>query len=183
MASAFLSSGLHSATTLKLQGSRALPASISALLSPQCCQCLCKVDTWNRKNLHVSGKRRHIPSYGSGHSLHVSMGLKLVETYDGSFQLEPQSEQILKNLLSSQVFCSQVAQQTGLDGDSSFEFTGELFQPVPWSITTKHGMPQEFEKYLDRNKYAIINVPPNFMFKAKIFSPSRLCAVYKRLLN
>lgn len=111
------------------------------------------------------------------------MGIKLVETYDGSFQLEPQSEQILKNLLSSQVFCNQVAQQTGVDGDSSFEFTGELFQPVPWSVNTKHGMPQEFEKYLDRNEYAIINVPPNFMFKAKIFSPSRLCAVYKNVLN
>jgi hypothetical protein len=113
------------------------------------------------------------------------MGVKLVETYDGSFQLEPQSEQLLKSLLSSQVFCNQVAQQTGVgvDGDSSFEFTGELFQPVPWSITTKHGMPEEFEKYLDRNKYAIINVPPNFMFKAKIFSPSRLCAVYQKCSN
>lgn len=183
MASAFLSSGVHSATTPKLQGSRRHPAPISALLSPQSCQYLCRVDIWNRKNLHVSSKRRPIPWKGSGHSLHVRMGLKLVETYDGSFQLEPQSEQTLKNLLSSQVFCNQVAQQTGVDGDSSFEFTGELFQPVPWSITTKHGMPQEFEKYLDHNKYAIINVPPNFMFKAKIFSPSRLCAVYKRLSN
>lgn len=183
MASAFLSSRLHSATTPKLQGLKVHCAPTTALLSPQSVQWLFRVDSWNRTNLHASGKRKPIPWKASRHSLHVRMGIKLVETYDGSFQLEPQSEQILKNLLSSQVFCNQVAQQTGVDGDSSFEFTGELFQPVPWSVNTKHGMPQEFEKYLDRNEYAIINVPPNFMFKAKIFSPSRLCAVYKNVLN
>ena len=41
------------------------------------------------------------------------------------------------------------------------------------------GMPAEYEQYLEDPNYAIINVPPNFMFKAKIFKPSRLCAVYK----
>lgn len=183
MASAFLNSTLHSAITPKLQGLKVHSAPTFALLSLQSGQCLFRADIWKKANLHVSGKRKPIPWKGSGHSLHVRMGIKLVETYDGSFQLEPQSEQTLKNLLSSKVFCNQVAQQTGVDGDSSFEFTGELFQPVPWSVNTKHGMPQEFEKYLDHNKYAIINVPPNFMFKAKIFSPSRLCAVYKNGLS
>lgn len=41
------------------------------------------------------------------------------------------------------------------------------------------GMPAEYEQFLEDPKYAIINVPPNFMFKAKIFKPSRLCAIYK----
>ncbi|KAH9291979.1 hypothetical protein KI387_013221, partial [Taxus chinensis] len=78
------------------------------------------------------------------------------------------SEKSLRTLLSSELFCNQVAEQSesGAEG-SSFEFTGELFKPLPWSVTTKHGMPQEFEKFLDRKKYAIINVPPNFIFKAK----------------
>ncbi|KAJ7524109.1 hypothetical protein O6H91_18G078100 [Diphasiastrum complanatum] len=115
---------------------------------------------------------------------HVTcMGLKVVDSYDSSFELQPECDQILRRLLSSQVFCKQVSEQPGVDSGSCFEFTGELFQPVPWSITTKHGMPQEFEKYLeDKENYVIINVPPNFMFKAKIFKPSRLCAVYRKAI-
>ena len=41
-------------------------------------------------------------------------------------------------------------------------------------------MPQEFEKYHADSAYVVINVPPNFMFQAKIFKPSRLCAFFKR---
>lgn len=59
------------------------------------------------------------------------------------------------------------------------EFADVLFQPVPWSPTTKKGMPAEFERYHANADYNIINVPPNFMFQAKIFKPSRLCAVYR----
>lgn len=55
-----------------------------------------------------------------------------------------------------------------------------LFTPVPWSPATTRGMPREFEKYHDDSNYATINVPPNFMFQAKIFKPSRLCALYKK---
>ncbi|XP_057818096.1 uncharacterized protein LOC131031074 isoform X1 [Cryptomeria japonica] len=133
--------------------------------------------------LHLHNQRRKsIWWSGRPYPLHVTQAIKLVESYDGSFQLEPQSEEALRVLLSSELFCNQASQQSECEG-SSFEFTGELFKPVPWSATTKHGMPQEFEKYLDRDKYAIINVPPNFMFKAKIFSPSRLCAVFRRVSN
>jgi hypothetical protein len=42
-------------------------------------------------------------------------------------------------------------------------------------------MPPEFEQYHDSPHHAIINVPPNFMFKAKVFKPSRLCAVYRKI--
>ena len=34
----------------------------------------------------------------------------------------------------------QFAQKT--EDSTGYEFTGELFQPVPWSVTTPHGMPQ-----------------------------------------
>jgi len=37
---------------------------------------------------------------------------------------------------------------------------------------------QDMEKFYNNPEYIIINVPPPFMFKAKIFSPSRLCAVF-----
>jgi hypothetical protein len=37
----------------------------------------------------------------------------------------------------------QVAKVSGLvDAGATTEFSGLLFQPVPWSPTTKHGMPQ-----------------------------------------
>ncbi|CAI5501972.1 unnamed protein product [Closterium sp. Naga37s-1] len=76
-----------------------------------------------------------------------------------------------------------VATQPGVPaGITGTEFTGELFTPVPWSPTTRFGMPQELEKYNDdKDNYIIINVPPNFMFKAQIFKPSRLCAIFKVL--
>ena len=46
-------------------------------------------------------------------------------------------------------------------------FTGMLFQPVPWSMQTKKGMPADFEKYAADAEYVIINTPPNFMFQVR----------------
>lgn len=116
------------------------------------------------------------------------MGLKVVHTYDSSFELKPECEEKLHSLLNSATFRTQVAgelaQQSGASTSSSeYEFSGELFQPVPWSITTRHGMPQEFEKYSGNADYAIVNVPPNFMFQAKIFKPSRLCAIFRKVVK
>jgi len=136
----------------------------------------------------------------------VCMGIKAVESYDGAFQLADASEQQLKALLSSPAFCAQVrptcflicqqqrphfshraeltlrtaqvVKQCSLPETAAVAFADVLFQPVPWSPTTRKGMPQEFERYHGSPEFAIINVPPNFMFQAKIFKPSRLCAVY-----
>jgi hypothetical protein len=61
------------------------------------------------------------------------------------------------------------------------EWTGVLFQPVPWSPGTKKGMPQAIEEqYYGRDDFVFINVPPIFMFKCKVFQPPRLCAIYRR---
>eukprot|EP00897_Mesotaenium_endlicherianum_P001229 jgi/Mesen1/1133/ME000123S00303 len=47
-------------------------------------------------------------------------------------------------------------------------------------ISTPLSFLQEYEKYLeDKDNYVIINVPPNYMFQAKIFKPSRLCAIFR----
>ncbi|CAM6103562.1 unnamed protein product [Calypogeia fissa] len=121
-----------------------------------------------------SGRRRA--------SFSVRAGIRAVETYDASFQLQPEADKTLRESLSSPTFCVQVGEQSMKGPDVMYEFTGELFQPVPWSPTTKFGMPAEFEKYIkDKENFTVINVPPNFMFKAKIFKPSRLCAVFKRV--
>ena len=104
------------------------------------------------------------------------MALKIIENFDSSFTLSPDEKKTLFSLLTSENFLSQITAQLPYQ---KLEFTELIFQPVPYSQETPKGMPQEFEKYHESNDYLIINVPPNFMFTAKIFKPSRLCAIYK----
>ncbi|MDJ0729617.1 MAG: hypothetical protein QNJ33_06440 [Crocosphaera sp.] len=106
------------------------------------------------------------------------MGLKIIENFDANFTLTPESKETLFNLLKNLEFLDQISQQLS-DRITSIQFTELLFQPVPYSSQTPKGMPPEFEKYHNSDEHIIINVPPNFMFKAKIFKPSRLCAIYR----
>jgi hypothetical protein len=108
------------------------------------------------------------------------MGLKIIESYDGSFALEPEAKAALFRLLTAESFIQQIALQLQC---SRLEFTELLFQPVPYSSETPKGMPAEFEKYHGKSDFAIVNVPPNFMFQAKVFKPSRLCAIYRKQLT
>lgn len=102
--------------------------------------------------------------------------LKIVDHYDASFTLEPEAQNTLFSLLSSPEFLQQIAQQA----QSPVEFTEKLFQPVPYTEATPKGMPAEFEPFHNSPDYVVVNVPPPFMFKAKIFKPSRLCAIYRK---
>jgi hypothetical protein len=106
------------------------------------------------------------------------MNLKIIENFDSSFELQPEAKKQLFSLLTSQKFRQQVSQQCQ---GNEVEFTELLFQPVPYSINTPKGMPKEFEVYHQSENHLIINVPPNFMFQAKIFKPSRLCAIYRKV--
>jgi hypothetical protein len=106
------------------------------------------------------------------------MPFKIVQNFDSSFTLEPQAQETLFNLLTTESFLNQISQQLQWE---KVEFTELLFQPVPYSLTTPKGMPAEFEQYHNSDDYAIINIPPNFMFNAKIFKPSRLCAIYRKI--
>ncbi|MDC0833330.1 hypothetical protein POG22_09965 [Geitlerinema sp. CS-897] len=106
------------------------------------------------------------------------MSLKIVQNFDSRFSLEPNAKKTLFQLLKSDRFLAQICQQCGCNG---VEFTEQLFQPVPYSIETPKGMPKEFEKYHESDSYLLVNVPPPFMFEAKIFKPSRLCAVYRKI--
>jgi hypothetical protein len=119
------------------------------------------------------------------------MPLKIIDNFDSNFSLDPDAKTALFELLRNESFLKQVASEIVdqlLNGDTAsgenyehrIEFTELLFQPVPYTTTTPKGMPAEFEKYHDSNDHFIINVPPNFMFKAKIFKPSRLCAIYRK---
>ncbi|MBW4540866.1 MAG: hypothetical protein KME43_17195 [Myxacorys chilensis ATA2-1-KO14] len=105
------------------------------------------------------------------------MGLKIVEAFDGSFSLDPQAKATLFELLNSEAFLGQIGQE--FQGNR-VEFTGLLFQPVPYSTATPKGMPAEFEKFHESAEHVIIHVPPNFMFKSNIMKPSRLCAIYRK---
>jgi hypothetical protein len=106
------------------------------------------------------------------------MSLKIIENFDGSFQIDIDNKNTLFDLLKHETFINQISQQ--LQG-IKLEFIELIFQPVPYSKNTPKGMPSEFEAYHNSDDYVIINVPPNFMFKAKIFKPSRLCAIYRRV--
>lgn len=106
------------------------------------------------------------------------MGLKIVENFEASFTLTPEAKVSLFELLNHPSFLEHISTQT--QGEK-VEFTELLFQPVPYSLETPKGMPKEFEAYHHSEEYIIINVPPNFMFKAKIFNPSRLCAIYRKV--
>jgi hypothetical protein len=127
----------------------------------------------------------NIPAIGIAHhtlvvnkSACTKMALKIVEHFDSSFTLDPEAKEALFSLLKGETFLKQIIEQMQC---AKVEFTELLFQPVPYSTTTPKGMPAEFEKYHESNDHAIINVPPNFMFKAKIFKPSRLCAIYRKV--
>ena len=61
----------------------------------------------------------------------------------------------------------QVVQETGQPEGTEIAFTGILFQPVPWSMQTKKGMPAEYETFAADPDYIIINIPPNFMFQVR----------------
>ena len=106
------------------------------------------------------------------------MGLKIIENFDSSFDLDPDVKANLFELLQGPAFLQHIAQTLGCTG---VEFTELLFQPIPYSSTTPKGMPAEFEQFHNSSDHAIVNVPPNFMFKAKAFHPSRLCAIYRKL--
>jgi hypothetical protein len=106
------------------------------------------------------------------------MTLKLIEHFDNSFTLDPEAKEALFSLLKGEDFLKQI---TGQMQCTKVEFTEFLFQPVPYSTATPKGMPAEFQKYHESDEHIIINVPPNFMFKAKIFKPSRLCAIYRQV--
>lgn len=106
------------------------------------------------------------------------MSLKIIENFDSSFTLDPEAKETLFAFLKNETFLQQVAEQVKCQ---QVEFTELLFQPVPYSTATPKGMPTEFEPYYQSPEHAIINVPPNFMFKAKIFNPSRLCAIYRKI--
>lgn len=103
--------------------------------------------------------------------------LKIVNNFDGSFILDPEARDNLFSLLTNETFLSQVAGQSHC---KTVKFTELLFQPTPYTTATPKGMPAEFEQYHESDDFVIINVPPNLMFKAKIFNPSRLCAIYQK---
>lgn len=106
------------------------------------------------------------------------MGLRIVKDFDTAFTLNPEAQEMLFSLLSNKTFTDQISDRLH---EKEIKFTNLLFQPVPYSQHTPKGMPPEFERYQSSDDYIIINVPPSFMFQSKIFKPSRLCAIYRKV--
>ncbi len=104
--------------------------------------------------------------------------LRIINNFDSSFTLETEAQKVLIGLLESDGFLGQVAGQIEAQ---KVEFTGILFQPVPHAPGSPKGISPEHSEYFTSREYAIINVPPSFMFKARIANPTRLCAIFRRL--
>lgn len=105
------------------------------------------------------------------------MAIRAVENFNAEFELEEKTAATLDGYLRHKDMLAEVCKQFDCE---SAEFTGEIFQPVPYSQATPQGMPADIEeKYFLNEQYGIANIPPVVMFNAKIFKPSRLCAVYK----
>lgn len=104
--------------------------------------------------------------------------LRIINNFDTSFSLEQESQKILFGLLESDSFLGQVAGQIEAQ---KVEFTGILFQPMPQVASAPRNMSPEVEEYFTSTDYAIVNIPPAFLFKARISNPTKLCAVFHRL--
>ena len=65
-----------------------------------------------------------------------------MQDFDGGFVLEEQKQEILFELLHSDLFCQQVVRDCQLPEGTAVAFSGVVFQPVPWSPATKKGMPR-----------------------------------------
>ncbi|KAG5177833.1 hypothetical protein JKP88DRAFT_202156 [Tribonema minus] len=126
---------------------------------------------------HTSLQPAAVHSRRTAPATALSMGIKAVRDYDSSFTLSEECTALLTAYLQHPDMAKEVCKQFDL---TSAEYVdGEIFQPVPYSPNTPHGMPLAFERYLNHDDYVIANVPPVVMFKAKIFKPSRLCAVFR----
>ena len=96
---------------------------------------------------------------------------------DETFTLKEQELIDLTAQLESEPMTREVCKNAG-NGCEGARFAGHLFQPLPYSPEKPRGMPTQFEPFFESKEHVIVNVPPPMMFKAKIFTPSRLCAVY-----
>eukprot|EP00904_Undaria_pinnatifida_P008435 jgi/Undpi1/4721/HiC_scaffold_18.g08074.m1 len=106
----------------------------------------------------------------------TSMAIRAVESFNAGFELEEKTAATLDGYLRHPDMIAEVCKQFDC---TTAEYTGDIFQPVPYSAATPQGMPSDIEeKYFLKEEFGIANIPPVVMFNAKIFKPSRLCAVY-----
>ncbi|GMI55187.1 hypothetical protein ScalyP_jg11664 [Parmales sp. scaly parma] len=125
------------------------------------------------------------PSFRLSHSHRsLSSSLQSIKGFQGSsfasseVSLSPLAEFDLYNHLTSEIMVNTVCQQA--ESKEASYINGTLFQPVPYSPSTPHGMPSNIQaEFYLQDGFVVVNVPPTIMFKAKIFKPSRLCCVYQ----
>mmetsp|Transcript_32464 Transcript_32464/g.103512 ORF Transcript_32464/g.103512 Transcript_32464/m.103512 type:complete len:130 (+) Transcript_32464:183-572(+) len=85
-------------------------------------------------------------------------------------------ETTLRKYLECSQMRKKVASEAKVGGAT---YAGITFEPRPYSEAELRGVPRNLERYLDDRKFIVVHVPPTVMFKAKCFSPSKLCAIYE----
>ncbi|GBF99986.1 hypothetical protein Rsub_12713 [Raphidocelis subcapitata] len=109
--------------------------------------------------------------------LPVARSIRGIASVDGSVLLDDVSREMLTWGLSTPEFLADAAAASGLPQGASLRFTGALFQPIPWSPTSRYGMPQEFEVYRDKSRYMIVQIPGKMILDAMVKGIPRICAV------
>jgi hypothetical protein len=73
------------------------------------------------------------------------MAIRAVQDYDASFKLSEECSQTLTAYMRHPDMEQEVCKQYGVQ-KAEFE-EGRLFQPVPYSSNTPHGMPLDYEQF------------------------------------
>ncbi len=91
---------------------------------------------------HIPHAMPHRSHTHRAHTPVLTRGIKGIQDFDASFELAPEAEEALLLYLNSEAFQRQVINECRLTNVAQLEYTGILFQPVPWSPGTTKGMPK-----------------------------------------
>lgn len=95
------------------------------------------VNPFTTKSKNTTARLCKAPSVGyTSKRYHPRMGIRAVESYDGSFTLTEEVRNALDGMLLSARLSDYVANQARRE---SAEYMGILFQPLPYSKATPHG--------------------------------------------
>lgn len=77
------------------------------------------------------------------HRCIITNGIRGIQDFDASFEFESKEvEEALLEFLNDPRFHLQVINECKLTNVKGLEFTGMMFQPIPWSPNTPKGMPK-----------------------------------------
>jgi hypothetical protein len=118
-------------------------SSMRAIVLVVVCSCMCHVAAFVARPAFTTSNT----VFSASHSSRAApvMAIRAVQDYDASFKLSEECSQTLTAYMKHPDMVKEVCKQYGVL-DAEFE-DGRLFQPVPYSSNTPHGMPLDYEQF------------------------------------